>query len=240
MKTPGVMIEVCLAELREYLAGYRGYPPTEAGEKRFASAIQENCVSVGHVRAMLKSFEVAFPTVREIHDVALNLRPQFEQKKDEREEWKRKYGEERPFEKYPADTLACHWQAFRDMLYYTEGPGQAELNKILGEKDRRKDIEYWERARLYDLDPRNGHAPAIEFVRRQVKDLGWPAIMELTASAERMPYTNPIKYSGRGSMRQIAAPITQADIEAAKEDNRKRQAEDAKAEDEDGWNDPDR
>jgi hypothetical protein len=227
---PAVALEVCLAELREYLAGYRGYPPTEAGEKRFAAAFQENCVSVGHVRAVLKSFEEQFPTVRQIHDVALNLRPQFEPQQDAREEWKRDYGKPEPFDKYPSDELACHWQAFRDMLYYNEGPA-------VGSQDK----GFWESA-LFKAE--RDHAASVAFIRNQAKQMGWSAIRALSASPVPFPYENPLKRARRArAIPQVAAPITQEDIERAEKANREkaaRQAEPESQTDDEGWTDPDR
>jgi hypothetical protein len=237
MKPPAVHIDICLAFLQRYLEGFRGYPPTVGGQRRFAEALQLNVISVEHLEATLQTFDDDFPTVRQIHDVALNLRPRFEPQEDLTEKWREEYGSAEQF-KYPADEMAMHWQAFRDMLYYTEGPGQAELNKITGERERRREIEYWERAKAYDFDPRNEHADSIAFVRHQIKALGWTAVMALDAAPEPMPYTNPLHKKQRvGSFATPGAIITQADIDRAVQHRKSTQQVDAAL---DSWTDPDR
>jgi len=237
VNTPAVVIEVCLASLRRHLPGFRGYPPTEAGEKRFAEALQVNVVSVEHLDATLKTFDEFFPTVRQIHDVALNCRPQFEPVPlDQRKEWERQYGKPEIFNLYPPDVMAMHWQAFRDMLYYTEGPGAGPV--VFREAKR----GYWGEAMVRALDPEWGnHGDTIAFVRNQAREMGWPKIMELNASPVPFPYVNPLDRRKRSSsgMKQIAAPITQADI------NRVKGVSVAVAEpspecESEGWDDPDR
>ena len=227
MKSPNVTIEVCVSLIREFLSGYRGYPNTEAGEKRFAFALQENCLSVSHVRAVLQCFDEGFPTVRQIHDSAFGLRAQFEASEiDQRKEWERKYGKPQPFNQAPADMIAMHWQAFRDMLYYTEGPGQRESG-------------FWEAAKIRDFNPKYGHQKSIDFVRHQAKALGWPAVMALAAPPEPMPYTNPLYQKERraGGLAPIGAPITQADIDHAREPRKSTGDVDREL---DQWEDPDR
>jgi len=88
--------DICLAELRNELAGYQGYPPTVEGEKRFARALKDSCVSVGHVRAVLGKFTERFPTVQQIIDTALNLQAQFLPSEDETAQWERQYGKPQP------------------------------------------------------------------------------------------------------------------------------------------------
>ena len=92
MNRPAVALPVCIAFIRQYLSGYRGYPVTEAGETRFAQALRDVAISVEHAEAILREFIDIFPTVREIQDQAANLRPKFEPKEDERKEWERLYG----------------------------------------------------------------------------------------------------------------------------------------------------
>jgi hypothetical protein len=87
-----VALDLCVALIREFLSGYRGYPNNEAGEKRFARALQEVVVSVQHARGTLAEFTGIFPTVKEIQDQAVNLRPKYELVKDPRDEWERQYG----------------------------------------------------------------------------------------------------------------------------------------------------
>jgi hypothetical protein len=239
VKSPDVNLDVCQVLLSEYLEGYRDYPRTAAGVRRFAFALQENCVSVGHVRAVLKSFEEVFPTVRQIHDVAFGLRTQFETQEDTMAEWRRKYGAPSTVAVFPSDRMAMHWQAFRDMLYYTEGPGSAELSAIQGKEERANDIAFWAAARIRDFDPKWEHADSIAFVRKMVNVHGWPAVMKMTSAPEPMPYTDPNRKKPR-QFAQIAAPITQADVQRAEQAYRKTTQEVDREMDSDVWDDPDR
>jgi hypothetical protein len=223
MKSPDVTIEVCEALLRELLEGYRGFPPTSAGVRRFAFAIQENCISVGHARATLQSFEDFFPTVRQIHDVAFGIRPQFEPEVDQRAEWEKKYGKPQAFQQYPADFMAMHWQAFRDILYYTEGPA----------KDM-KSPGFWDDAKFRALQ---NHPDSMAFVRHQISTHGWPAVMQMAAAPEPMPYRSPNPFRQSKVGVPVAARITQADIDRAQA-ARKSTAEVDR--DLDSWDDPDR
>ena len=222
MINPAVHIDVCLAFLRKWLEGFRNYPRSEAGERRFAQCLQSNAVSVEHLEAILQSFEDEFPTVREIHDVAWNSRVKFEPAEDTVAEWARIYGKPEAFEKHPPDELAMHWQAIRDMLYYTEGPGYS------------KDA-FWSEARVRGF---RDHRDSIDFIRQQVADVGWEVIMALKASPVPFPYSNPNR---RGvsvtALAPVGAPITQADIDRAKQSRKSTAQVDA---DLDAWSDPDR
>jgi hypothetical protein len=224
MKSPDVTIDVCLALLQESLAGFRYFPATAAGERRFAFALQENCVSVGHVRAVLESFDESFPTVKEIHDAAWNLRAQFEPQEDSLAELRRKYGNPEAFN-VPADELSVHWRAFRDALYYTEGPGIA------------KDRSFWEAALARDLDPKWNHKASIDWVRDYCRTVGWEAARKQETAPTGMPYKSPIEKRRVKSFAAVGAPITQADIDRASE-RRKTTAEVDR--DLDSWSDPDR
>jgi len=210
-----VTIEVCIALVRELLAGYRGYPNTEAGERRFAFALQVNCVSVSHARATLQIFDEGFPTVRQIHDVAFNLRPKFEPQDDNFDALRAKYGNPQPFD-VPNDELACHWRAFRDAIYY-------------GWESRKKDEEI--------------HPDSVAFIRAQIEKYGMAHLRTLDASPEPgMPYTNPLdKLRQPKSFHQVAAlPITQADIDRVERAQIARKTTEQVDADLDSWSDPDR
>lgn len=220
MKSPDINIDLCVALIRELLSGYRGYPASVAGEQRFAFALQENAVSVSHAREILKSFDEFFPTVRQIADVAANLRARFEIKPDETEELRRKYGPPQAFDKAPADVMACHWQAFRDTLYYVEGPGSYEPH----------DAKFWrEGLERYERD----YPDSMAFVRHQIVRMGWKGIRNLSASPEPMPYKRIDLGRRVGSL----VPVTQEDIERASAPRKSTQDVDREF---DGWDDPDR
>src|ERR1035437_5450477 len=86
--------EVAKAVLR-LLSGFRGYPRGE-GENRFVLALCEMSLSVEHALGIVEAFDGDFPTIREMRDAALNLRPKFEPKIDQRPEWEKQYGKPDP------------------------------------------------------------------------------------------------------------------------------------------------
>lgn len=214
MKSPEVTIEICVALVSELLAGYRGYPATEAGVRRFAVAVQENCISVSHARATLKSFDELFPTVRQICDVAINLRPQFEPSEvDQHREWERQYGKPQPFDLYPKDEMALHWTAIRDAIYYG-WPCMA--------KDEKE------------------HPDTVAFIRRMIQKYGMSAVREMASPPEPMPYVNPShrpRFRSRIAIPAVAAPLTQADLAQAMGARKSPAEVDREL---DGWTDPDR
>lgn len=223
MNQPAVMIEICLAFLKRYLSGFRGYPHSPAGENRFAEALQANAVSVEHLEAILQAFEDEFPTVRQINDVALNLRARYETQPDQRAEWEKQYGKPGSFALYPPDELAMRWQAFRDTLYYTEGPA----------KDMHSG-DYWENAKFNAV---RDHPDSLQFVRRQVDHYGWVAVMQMPAAPERMPYKSPNPDANAKRFVPIAARVTQADIDRVEQARKTTQQVDDEL---DGWDNPDR
>lgn len=235
MRPPAIATDVAISFLRRYLSGFKGYPKNDiAGEKRFAEALQDNALSVEHLEATLKTFEDFFPTVRQIRDVAFGLRPRYEAEVDNRKEWAREFGPPQAFA--PPGQMAMHWQAFRDMLYYTEGPARDM-----------KCLAYWEEAMRRALDPKIGnHGDSIAFIRAQAHAMGWGAIMELKASPVPFPYKNPLDEMKRARhFAQAAAPITQSDIDRAKSLRKKtvdvdREMETRESESSDSWDDPDR
>lgn len=224
-----VTIEIATALMLRRIKGFRGAPRTDDGWDAFADELQAGVVSVEHMQAVLQTFDEEMPTIRQIRDVAANLRPKFEVKRDQMAEYRRQYGAPEAFGKYPLDELAMHWQAFRDILYYTEGPAK--------DMDR-KGLAYWDDAKLRALDPDWGnHGETLAFIREQARQMGWGAIMELRASPVAFPYSNPMRRRSGRLFQQIAAPITQADIDRAIEPRKTTQQVDA---DLDSWDDPDR
>ena len=234
MKPPAVHINLCLAMLQNELAGYKGYPHTPQGEARFARALQEVAVSVEHLEAVLQKFTEGFPTVQNITDVALNLRPQFVHEESPVAKWKREFGGRPPehFNIYPPDTMAMHWQAFRDALYYTEGPGAGP-----------KIDSFWLAAVQEDFKK---HLDSVTFIRDQVVRHGWPKLREWKASPEPWPYTPPEwqrrarRSTAMPHITDVPKPITQADIDRAIEGRPEPRELPPPELPEEGWADPDR
>jgi len=111
-----VQQSVAAGLIRFYLSGFRGYPPSEAGENVFARGLQESCLSVQHVTATLKSFDERFPTLRELLDVANALRPQFEPKENLQEKWEREYGKPQPFDMSMEGKCQCCGRPWADIM----------------------------------------------------------------------------------------------------------------------------
>jgi len=161
-----VNVDVILALMREQLAGFRGYPNSPLGEMNFAKRMQAVAVSVHHAAAIFATFDVEFPTAREIEDVAVNLLPQFKPKEQTYAEWERQYGKPQKFDLDPPDKQAMHWQAIRDALYYVEGPGRAKLSA--------KEQEYWQEALRVDT---RDWADSVLDVRAEADTYGWDEMM---------------------------------------------------------------
>jgi hypothetical protein len=177
MSTPfAVQESTALALIQFHLSGFRGYPPSEMGEKVFARGLQECTISVDHATAVVKKFDERFPTLREIIDTAVNLKPQFEHLESPQQAWQREYGKTVPFSMNAAaaDETAMHWQAIRDALYYTEGPGDLELEKISDAKQRRKDRGFWQDAMA---ENQRNFAHWVEQVRAELAQFGWDNLM---------------------------------------------------------------
>lgn len=241
MSKPAIARAICVSLLREYLSGFHGYPKspdsakTSSGEDTFARILQDCALSVGHARAILETMDLAFPTKRDIEASAVSLRPKFEQQVPQTLEWERKYGKPAPFE-IPNDFMAMHWQAIRDSLYYTEGPGVEELRKDLGSKEAVKALDHWRGAAARDKDR---HPDAVQQLRRQIASYGWKALLELSMSPE--PFVYAVDSPAPAKARPAAPLITQADIDHAIE---QRKAQAATAElapaDSEEWDDPNR
>ena len=112
-----------------HLRGLRGDPQVPEAYQRLSTILCEHALSVEHAHAALQYFEESFPSPRELHDVLCNTRSRF-----------------LPPEPKPAITPDTRYRdailntltgstfkeqledlkisAARDMLYYTEGPGQ--------------------------------------------------------------------------------------------------------------------
>jgi hypothetical protein len=89
------MIQDAVASaLLKRLEGFKGFP--KKGLEIFAEALASACVSVDHARAVCESFDMAFPTVREIRDSANSLRDKFEVHPDQRKAWEAELREKDP------------------------------------------------------------------------------------------------------------------------------------------------
>ena len=113
-----VQMDVAVGLLRFYLAGFRGYPPSEMGENVFARGLQECTISVDHAVTVLESFDEKFPTLREIIDTANGLRAQFEPQEPQKAKWEREYGKPVPFNSDMEGTCLCCGRPWSEILAY--------------------------------------------------------------------------------------------------------------------------
>ncbi len=147
MKIPHALALPVAQALFDQLSGFRGFPKPGLGKDRFVQVFQESVVSVDHARAVIATFDDQMPTLREIRDTAYTLRAKFEPPVDQRAQWEKEYGPPDPEwsrkfaegadkttpavdpiarkRQYQEERRAMLWQAIRDSLYYTEGPGSA-------------------------------------------------------------------------------------------------------------------
>jgi hypothetical protein len=201
--------------LFQSLSGFRGYPKPGPGEDHFVEAFQSSVVSVAHARAVIASFDGDMPTVREIRDSAFNLRPQFETTVDQRKEWETKYGKPDPGfsdrvrdaamgatvidpakrkRQHAEERRAMLWQAIRDSIYHTEGPGS------------RLD-QFW--AAAAEKHKRN-HPAEVAAFWLQLQQSGWDVLMAVDWQ-KSMP-KSPVPQ--RAAVAALEHPITQADIDS--------------------------
>lgn len=104
---------------------------------------------------------------------------------------------------------AVLWQAVRDSVYYTEGPGKIELDNKLGREERSASRAFWRQA----MDKHNrDHAADIAAFRLELEQHGWDELM-------KFDWTKTVTSEGE-PQRKIEGPaprlITQADIDAAR------------------------
>jgi|ERR1039458_2408378 hypothetical protein len=107
---------VAVGLIRHHLSGFRGYPPSEAGEQVFARGLQESSISVEHAEAILKKFDERFPTLREIIDTGNGLRAQFEPQESQKAKWEREYGKPVPFSSDMEGTCLCCGRPWSEIL----------------------------------------------------------------------------------------------------------------------------
>lgn len=166
------------------LSGFKGYPRDEAGETRFVEVLCEASLSVEHAVAVTQAFDGGFPTVKEIRDTAFSLREKFKPKVDPREQWEKEYGKPNPAwsadlsgkaagmtatmdpqvrkQQYIEERRSMLWQAIRDSLYYTEGPGAHGPN------------DFWNTAMK---SHNRKHAPEVAAFRAELAQHGWDELM---------------------------------------------------------------
>jgi hypothetical protein len=112
-----------------HLAGFRGYPNSEAGLNVFARCLQECCVSVEHAEGVLKSFDLEFPTLRDIITTATTMRGKYEVAVSPLVEWEKKYGKPEPFDTSMEGHCLCCGRPWADILARTAPVGCNCLQK---------------------------------------------------------------------------------------------------------------
>ena len=227
--------------LLRQLSGFRGYPKAirladgnldSTGEARFVDCLCEISLSVEHAIAIVDSFDGEFPTIREMRDTALNLRPKFEAKVDERKKWEAKYGKPKPEwsvkftaratadvgivdaivrkKQHAEESRALLWQAIRDSIYYTEtSMGRTDLASIEDKDDRIHAFKFWRQAA--QRNQRNHPAECAAF-RVELATGGWDKLMDYDWANGTFP---PVaRQAASGAVAVLERPITQADIDA--------------------------
>jgi hypothetical protein len=205
------------ALFRHHLEGFKGYPRER--DAKFLEVFNECCLSVDHARAVLDSFTVAMPTLQDIKDTAWNLRERFEAHEPEQKRWQREYGPPDPnwtrnlIGSYAQQKAKMQWQAIRDAVYYTEGPGRLSLERIADPEQRRHDQQFWSRQAIRI---RQEHAELLAIFRQELSR-GWDDLM-------KEDWVNEAPAVAVAPQPSSRPKITQADFDALKTD-----------EDEDRW-----
>jgi hypothetical protein len=165
---------------RHQLEGFPRYPRN--ADSRFLEVFNEQCLSVAHARAVANSFREKMPSLQDIIDVAVNLRVQFELKEPERVRWEREYGPPKPNwsinlvgKPHEQQKRRMLWEAIRDSVYYTEGPGRASIERISNPDKRKADRDFWTGQALR---MRANHSAELEAFRRDDLSRGWDDLMK--------------------------------------------------------------
>lgn len=152
-----------LALVRRYLAGLKGYPLHEDGQKCLAMYLAKYALSVQHAESIVSTFRDVCPSPQNLHDVAYNkerrsmfLPPQPSQK----EQWEKEYGPPDPEwsrsllrtaqvsvgdkkAQHKAERYNMRLQALQDSVFYSSPAGQGEIRAIVGEKERNASRQFW-------------------------------------------------------------------------------------------------
>jgi hypothetical protein len=200
------------------LEGFRDYP-RGGGARRFVEALADASLSVAHANATVEMFDERFPTIREIRDVAFGLRETFVPKEPIEKQWEKEYGKPDPnwsrnlTGSYKEQKGRMLWQAIRDSLFYTEGPGTREHGSV---------PSFWQVAMKGHVQK---HPHELASVREEIMRRGWEDVM-------KEDWANEVQ-APSPALPPPAKRITQADIDALK--NKSAVAVEEKPED-----DPDR
>ena len=155
---PAVAFSICAALLRD-LAGFRGYP--RDGERRFVEVLQEVSISVEHARAIVLTFQEEFPTIREIRDVAMNIRSQFQPPEDQRAKWEAEYGKPEPVSidvEKPAREIDACWKKIREREEFQGRKGAERIQAMSWTKlaGFAREYGYTEIAAAWERSERHG------------------------------------------------------------------------------------
>jgi hypothetical protein len=219
MKIPSALALPVAAALFEKLSGFRGFPKPGIGKVRFVQVFQQSVISVDHARAVIATFDDQMPTLREIRDTAYTLRSKFEPPVDQRQQWEKEYGppdlewSQRFAEGATATALtvdpaarkrqhqeerrAMLWQAIRDSLYYTEGPGSGRPS------------DFWQTA--MEKHKRN-HPDEVAAFRLELQQSGWDNLMAYDWAKGSFPPAAR-RQGASGAVVVLEDPITAEDVQ---------------------------
>lgn len=201
------------------LSGFKGYPRGD-GENRFVDALCEISLSVEHAASTLLCFDGEFPTIREMREAALNLRPKFEAKADQKKEWEAKYGKPDPaFSRrisgaaganHVQERRAILWQSIRDAVFYTETQmGRLDLSGIEDKDERINAFKFWKKAAVNN---QRNHPAELAAFREELDRSSWDELMAYDWARGDWPPSalGPVVVAP-GAI--LANPITQSDID---------------------------
>lgn len=129
-----IAVQRCVSDgiFRHQLEGFDRYP--KGRDERFLEVFNEQAVSVDHARAVAQSFKEKMPTLQEVIDTCLNLRPRFEVVISEKEQWERQYGPPKPFSadftERPGREIDRLWQEVMAFLRSTKFDGHGDIQRV--------------------------------------------------------------------------------------------------------------
>lgn len=190
-----VMRSVSDGMFRHQLEGFEKYP--RGRDSRFLEVFNEHLVSVDHGRAVVETFRDKMPTLQDIIDTALNLRPRFEVTVSQREQWEREYGPPEPFT-IPGGVAA---------MARTE---EREIDRLW------RHVLAFLRARNFENTKRDIQFVPIGRCWQIARALGFEMNGHQSAEIRRYEETNPKSREFLPAKLTARAPITQADIDRVK------------------------
>jgi hypothetical protein len=123
-----------------------------------------------------------------------------------------KSGKTDPLERarrHAEERRAMLWQAIRDSLYYTEGPGKIEVDNMLGRDERNFSRKFWREAAQRNKE---NHPVENALFRIELEASSWKELMKFNWESGP-PAPAPVRQVASGAVAVLDHPITAEDVQ---------------------------